>query len=565
MKGLPEASVDAVVCDPPYDLTSVSRGGSARIDGPGPYGRHKVDSKPTSGFMGKKWDGTGISFEPALWAEVFRVLQPGGSVKAFGGTRTFHRMAVAMEVAGFTEVHLESWVYGCLSDDSEILTESGWKLGTEVQVGERVACWDSVTDKITLEPVQETFRGPFRGDLVSFKNDNTDQLLTPNHRTYIKQKYRERHTSVVMSRREWWSTEWLVAEADNIRDVVPTLDVAGRPDWAQIPVKNALNLPLAGIHDGPGIGGEDFAEFLGWIWTEGGFDRTGTGIRIYQSSVNQPFVDAIQRVIDKFAPEHSHCTRDRWHESRNLKRGRYSYTENCWYFSGEIALRVRGLLPGKHPTWDLIWRMTQDEKRAFMWAAIRGDGQIKKGRRLVGGGSGAENYTFYQDDTEDLRIFQALCHLTNRQGRINTEKYSVCIHNNPVTQLQSKHLKASVSVPYNGEVWCVRVPTGAFVARRNDLVFITGNSGFPKSLNVGKALDKMAGAIREKKRVPYTGDALMRTGGQNTRPWMEAALKVGYHELAGDDPATDDAKLWNGWGTALKPAWEPVLVGTKPV
>ena len=89
-------------------------------------------------------------------------------------------------------------------------------------------------------------------------------------------------------------------------------------------------------------------------------------------------------------------------------------------------------------------------------------------------------------------------------------------------------------------------------------------SGFPKSLNVGKALDSMLGADRKSKRISYTGDALLRSGGQNTRPWMEEALKKGYHELPGDEPMTDEAKTWDGWGTALKPAWEPVIVGRKP-
>ena len=50
---------------------------------------------------------------------------------------------------------------------------------------------------------------------------------------------------------------------------------------------------------------------------------------------------------------------------------------------------------------------------------------------------------------------------------------------------------------YIGKVWCVEVPTGAFVARRNGQVFITGNSGFPKSLSIGKAVDKLQGNKRE--------------------------------------------------------------------
>lgn len=79
LKGLDACSIDAVVTDPPYDLTS---GGNR-------------------GFMGKAWDGTGIAFRADLWAEVLRIAKPGAHLLAFGGTRTSHRMVCAIEDAGW--------------------------------------------------------------------------------------------------------------------------------------------------------------------------------------------------------------------------------------------------------------------------------------------------------------------------------------------------------------------------------------------------------------------------------------------------------------------------------
>jgi len=104
-------SVAAFVCDPPYDLVGNSRNGSPQ---PGdletPYGRSGPSK--SKGFMGKEWDGTGIAFSQEFWGQVFRVLKPGGVVKAFGGTRTFHRMAEAMEHAGLKDIRVEAWTYG---------------------------------------------------------------------------------------------------------------------------------------------------------------------------------------------------------------------------------------------------------------------------------------------------------------------------------------------------------------------------------------------------------------------------------------------------------------------
>ncbi len=66
----------------------------------------------SSGFMGKEWDGSKIAFDVALWARVLRVLKPGGHLVAFSGTRTYHRMVVAIEDAGFEIRDQLAWVYG---------------------------------------------------------------------------------------------------------------------------------------------------------------------------------------------------------------------------------------------------------------------------------------------------------------------------------------------------------------------------------------------------------------------------------------------------------------------
>lgn len=104
---------------------------------------------------------------------------------------------------------------------------------------------------------------------------------------------------------------------------------------------------------------------------------------------------------------------------------------------------------------------------------------------------------------------------------------------------------------------------------RDQLAWAYG-SGFPKSHDVSKGIDKAAGAVRAKKRY----EATSRIGGANTvggdnkgagRPWIEAAKERGYHEVADDNPVTEAARQWQGWGTALKPAWEPICLARKPL
>ena len=84
LRGIPENHFDACVTDPPYEL----------------------------GFMCKSWDSRGVSFQSETWAEVYRVLKPGAHLLAFGGTRTYHRIACAIEDAGFEVRDCIMWLYG---------------------------------------------------------------------------------------------------------------------------------------------------------------------------------------------------------------------------------------------------------------------------------------------------------------------------------------------------------------------------------------------------------------------------------------------------------------------
>src|SRR5688572_26332178 len=82
LPGLPADSVDSIVTDPPYGLR----------------------------FMGKKWDYVVPTVD--VWRECLRVIKPGGHLLAFGGTRTYHRLVVAIEDAGFEIRDQIQWIYG---------------------------------------------------------------------------------------------------------------------------------------------------------------------------------------------------------------------------------------------------------------------------------------------------------------------------------------------------------------------------------------------------------------------------------------------------------------------
>lgn len=111
LKEVPDSSVDSVVCDPPYHLTSIVERYSSENAAPAGFGTDGAFARASRGFMGKKWDGGDIAFRVDVWRECLRVLKPGGHLIAFGGTRTVHRIACAIEDAGFEIRDMISWLY----------------------------------------------------------------------------------------------------------------------------------------------------------------------------------------------------------------------------------------------------------------------------------------------------------------------------------------------------------------------------------------------------------------------------------------------------------------------
>lgn len=135
MAGLPDSSVDSIVTDPPYEL----------------------------GFMGRQWDRSGIAFDPEVWAQALRVLKPGGHLLAFGGTRTWHRVAVAIEDAGFEIRDSIAWLYGSGFPKSMDVSKAMDKAATD-----EAKAWEGwgTALKPAFEPVVVA-RKPFQGTVAA--------------------------------------------------------------------------------------------------------------------------------------------------------------------------------------------------------------------------------------------------------------------------------------------------------------------------------------------------------------------------------------------------------------
>ena len=112
MEKIDKCSVDSVVTDPPYHLTSIVQRFGKEGSAPAQFGTDGAFVRASKGFMGKEWDGGDIAFQANTWRKCYELLKPGGHLIAFSGSRTYHRMAVAIEDAGFEIRDQCIWLYG---------------------------------------------------------------------------------------------------------------------------------------------------------------------------------------------------------------------------------------------------------------------------------------------------------------------------------------------------------------------------------------------------------------------------------------------------------------------
>jgi DNA modification methylase len=508
LKELPDNSIDSIVTDPPYglskqpDMVEVLTHWMAGED-------YKHNSK---GFMGKEWD----SFVPgpSIWKECMRVLKPGGHMVAFFGTRTYDIGALAIRLAGFEIRNQLAWVFGCLSTDTECLTKRGWVQYDDILETDEVCQWDSDTDTLSWTTPIKIHQYDFDGKMITLKNRNTDQLLTPNHRVYAKIKRHSRHDS---------PSKYEVVYAEDLQ--------TRSASWQ-------VNLPLAScLNEGLSIS-PDYAYLVGWWLTDAWVHGDGKACMFIQSKPKT--LEKLRNAISKYNPS------EYIKKSKNPNHS----DEHTFYLTGDIANKLISEFPTRKLSWDVLdWNI--EARQSLFDGLMDGDGSLKDESSM-----GKKNYSkaFWAKNPERRDVFMALavslgyrCHEDSKKNVVylNTERST--------TQLQNKHREERTH--YTGKVWCLTVPTGAFVVRRNGRPFITGNSGFPKSLNVSKAIDKSSGAQGKR------GSVVGKSGSK--RNSMAGDFAGGeYHEYL---PSTDAAKQWEGWGSDLKPAFEPIVLARKPL
>ena len=347
----------------------------------------------------------------------------------------------------FPEAH-----FACVDEETEVLTESGWKRWDEVSLNDKIATFDILNETIHYHKPYNIYIFKYDGKLIVIENQWIAQYVTPNHRVLLKY--------VHSAKKREPDEHWHYVNAEKIRPY------------------SGILIPLSGKYDGKYSIGKRKAELLGWIIGDGYIDKNRQ-VFIYQSqSANADKVKRIENLLKSCGIVYSKYLRDREYKTKISTEVTIRFSkkhEETWKWI------FNWLDITKRPKWKLL-HLKHDELRALYNGLILSDGH----KRLDG------RHALIQKDEYIREWFRVLCvHLGLRTtetkcSRVSTAPTVFVTMKNYAQIHQSDFKKCIKRIPYRGIVWCPHVPNTNFIARRKGSngkyrIFITGNT-FPPSL-----------------------------------------------------------------------------------
>ena len=519
LKEIKPDSVDCMITDPPYGIS----------------------------FMNKDWDKAVPDI--AIWKECLRVMKPGAFAFVMCSPRSDVQaeMVIKLKEAGF-EVNFSPvyWVYACLSSDTEVLSfEYGWIEWERIRKSRiskyiHILTYDNESNSYKWEIPSRWNEYQVKDTCYRIKSDSTDQLVSRGHRVYF-----EREGKLL-----WDYAERLFY---NQTIQVPILDEVPDVQQYNIPEIQAkrYNRMFKGMFKKTNIHKQQ--REMGYIRDKKNKENLSMlwkGV-LHLSSLVKERIESWNVLFYKLQTESEHTQissdmaentpikmvsgKDRrveeennWSRESILERWSNIF-QNAWeLYRSEIYPMSKGISVYGEERW--ICNGTSDIGSSADWETIIEVGGSSSYRsRSKEQFSGESDVVFIQPGAQEIRT--------------SSRPYKTTV--------------ATISKEYyDGTIFCPTVSTGIFVARRNGKIFLTGNSGFPKSMNISKAVDRKLGY--ERTRVPNP----------NSLNQNKEVLKYGFKDGAiSNEGISDEAKRLSGSyaGYQPKPGIEVIIVAMKPL
>ena len=331
------------------------------------------------------------------------------------------------DVSGIHEV--------CVDTKTECLTKNGFKKYNEVKVGDEILTFNIKFQKTEWKKIDRVHLYNHNGLLHRLENMNISSLCTPNHK-------------------------WLIKRNSGKYDLIKTSKL--NTDCS-ILLRSKVSLPQIKKYS------DEYVKLIGWIVTEGTYSlskqsikRGRQTIRISQSIKSNP--DNCKEIEDIIIKLYGKCGKG------IQKDGIIQF-----YFAKDLARGIRKEFPDKILTYDFINSLTKNQLRLLLITMIKADGHDPKNN----GGSGKK---FYSSNIRLAEQFQYVCVLNGYASNLNIFRKAEGKHKTiyfvsvKLSELVSYVYIKNDMVEYKGIVWCPETINETFLARRNGLVYFTGNS-----------------------------------------------------------------------------------------
>ena len=357
----------------------------------------------------------------------------------------------------------------CYSDDTEVLTESGWKLHSDINHSiEKIATYNQSTNLIEFDLPTGKYEGTYNGEMIAIKNKHTDILVTPNHDLFIKK--REYHGN---------TTLWNKVKANDVYNNCGEFKIIENAKFANI-VENCdiVNITTDKKHKGAPVKSvkcsvNDFASLLGWFISEGSLNKSSAKTGHYRFSISQnegSKLTEIIRVVKACGLTYA------------LSKDKRDTNVNVVVYGKAIYKHLEQYIG--HGAWHknlprYVFEWPEQARLNLLNALIDGDGTRPIDR--------ANSVTYFTvskklaDDVQQLAMslgMYAKVKLTiQSENAYGTYIYTIHMaktYNDILVRTITKDTMSKVQ--YTGTIFCYTVPNGLFLTRRNGKTTIQGNS-----------------------------------------------------------------------------------------
>lgn len=542
----------AVIGDPPYFLGSITKRFGGKNAAVAQYGKDGAFQRQSRGFMGKTWDGFDDVWQYQAWVTEWATLlldyvHPGAILALFGGTRTYHRLAAGLEDAGWEVFDCMMYVYGCVDEETEILTEHGWTHYHKDIVNSRMLCYNKDAQEFTWEHPSYVHHYEYDDTAYRIQSDSTDQLVSRNHRCLI-----ERAGTLVFEFAEDAARQSeirvpVLERMQSLSYTVPNIQSNASATKQALPelprrkgneARQAAERTQTNASDLPGM-------WQGILQADVLPEEFGTSLlqpRMQRQSARAGMGATRLQGIAEIDSREAQSVGASWGGESSMEGGR------------NLPQAARQLHRPVDQVCSLSSSVYQHGASRWLRHGASATGRTSTQPSAAAAGSGTSRRS--RCDKQSVKQ-PRIVRLQPRSQAVRTS----WISRTDLARITPTH--------YTGIMWCPTVPSGAFVARRNGHVFITGNSGFPKAADIGKLIDKAEGAEREIVGARISAYGTEPAGERGTRAGGDGGVGLW---LGGDAktisltglPITINAQRFDGYKTALKPAYEPIVLARAP-